>query len=234
MFRLLKLKPPHGWNAVAWELAIVTLGVLIALGAQQLADSFHWRGEVSNFRKAARAEVSGNLATFTHRREQDICTQRRLDELQRWLDSWRAGRPLKLTGPIGIPTSLVIRTGVWDSKDAETVSHMTLSEKLALAGLYTEFANSEVHRLDEREAWIQLADYDGATALDHQDMMRLQGLVTRARLRLRRIMTNSVRFTQRAAEMGIYPIPDPNWPANDPEICRPILPSGAAANPERP
>lgn len=26
MFRLLRLKPPHGWNAVAWELGIVTLG----------------------------------------------------------------------------------------------------------------------------------------------------------------------------------------------------------------
>ena len=36
MFRLLRLKPPHGWNAVIWELAIVTLGVLIALAAQQL------------------------------------------------------------------------------------------------------------------------------------------------------------------------------------------------------
>ena len=25
MFRLTKLEPPHGWNAVLWELAIVTL-----------------------------------------------------------------------------------------------------------------------------------------------------------------------------------------------------------------
>ncbi len=42
MFRLLKLKPPHGWAAVAWELAIVTLGVLIALGAQQIVEDIHW------------------------------------------------------------------------------------------------------------------------------------------------------------------------------------------------
>ena len=31
MFRMLRLKPPHGWNAVAWELSVVVLGVLIAL-----------------------------------------------------------------------------------------------------------------------------------------------------------------------------------------------------------
>ena len=33
MFRLTKLKPPQGWKVVAWELAIVTLGVLLALAA---------------------------------------------------------------------------------------------------------------------------------------------------------------------------------------------------------
>ena len=46
MFRLTKLEPPHGWNAVFWELAIVTIGVLIALGAQQFADSINRRSEV--------------------------------------------------------------------------------------------------------------------------------------------------------------------------------------------
>ena len=30
MFRMLKLKPPHGWNAVGWELVIVVVGVLLA------------------------------------------------------------------------------------------------------------------------------------------------------------------------------------------------------------
>ena len=32
MFRMLRLKPPNGWHAVGWELLIVTLGVLVALG----------------------------------------------------------------------------------------------------------------------------------------------------------------------------------------------------------
>ena len=46
MFRLMKLKPPHGWSAVVWELGIVTLGVLIALAAQQIAESLSWRQKV--------------------------------------------------------------------------------------------------------------------------------------------------------------------------------------------
>ena len=39
MFRMLKLNPPNGWRAVVWELAIVTLGVLIALAVQQWAEA---------------------------------------------------------------------------------------------------------------------------------------------------------------------------------------------------
>jgi hypothetical protein len=231
MFRLMKLKPPHGWNAVAWELGIVTLGVVIALAAQQVVEGIHWRSEMRDFRTAVKAEISDNLATYPYRNGTNRCLVGRLDELQRWLDSWRAGRPLRLTAPIGMPTSLVVRTTVWDSRDPETVSRMPLTEKLEYGSLYTEFANAEVHRLDERAAWVGLGDYDGATELDHQDLMRLQGLITRARLRLRRIDTNSVRFIKRATTLGIRPVPNPEWPPPDTDICSPILPrnGGAAA-----
>ena len=39
MFRMMRVKPPHGWNAVLWELGIVSAGVLIALAAQQWAEN---------------------------------------------------------------------------------------------------------------------------------------------------------------------------------------------------
>ena len=229
MFKPLKLTPPHGWNAVVWDLAIVTVGVLIALGAQQFVDDFHWRGEVRDFRKAVRAEISNNLATYTYRSSENRCIVARLDELQRWLDSWRARRPLKVAGPIGIPDSLLTRHDVWDGRDAGTVAHMTLSEKLEYGGLYSEFANNEVHRLDERAAWLELAAYDGATELDHQDLMHLQELITRARQRLSRMTSNTRRFMKRAAAIGIRPVPDPRWPTPDvAQICRPMLAGGGA------
>jgi len=57
VFRLLSLKPPHGWNAVAWELAIVTLGVVIALAGQKWAEGLSWNAEVRATRSALRAEL---------------------------------------------------------------------------------------------------------------------------------------------------------------------------------
>lgn len=38
-------KPLHGWRAFAGEVGVVVLGVLIALGAQQLAEWVHWKGK---------------------------------------------------------------------------------------------------------------------------------------------------------------------------------------------
>ncbi len=47
MFRLMRLKPPHGWNAVVWELAVVTVGVIVALAAQEWVEGLSWRGKVA-------------------------------------------------------------------------------------------------------------------------------------------------------------------------------------------
>jgi hypothetical protein len=226
MFRLLKLKPPHGWNAVAWELAIVTLGVLIALGAQQIVEAMQWRREVAGFRDSVRGEIAINLGTYPYRAKQKPCIKRRLEELQRWLDGWRDGRRLGITGPIGIPASRVIRTSVWESRDPGTFAHMPREEKEEYAFLYDEFANNELHRLDERAAWIEIASFDNARTLDHQDQMRLQGLISRARLRDERLDDNAQRFLKRAADRsGIHPETVSDPPVYDLRLCRRILPA---------
>ena len=61
MFRLMKLKPPHGWSAVTWELLIVTLGVLIALGAQQLLETASWREKVASAKHSIDFEINDQL-----------------------------------------------------------------------------------------------------------------------------------------------------------------------------
>lgn len=114
LFRLLKLKPPNGWNAVAWELGIVTLGVLIALGAQEFVQSLHWDREVKETRQALDAELSRNLAAFDFRMDANECLVARSAELQKWAESFRTGKPLKLKHGITPIGGFAIRTEVWD------------------------------------------------------------------------------------------------------------------------
>ena len=221
--------PVHGWRTFAGEVGIIVLGVLIALGAEQVVGDWHWRHEVADFRESVRAEMSHDLWTYPYRAQQKRCIAARLDELQHWLDSWRAGRPLRLSGQIRIPVSIVIRTSAWDGRDAATLAHMNRSERLDYGFLYSEFANNEVHRLDERAAWIDLAGFTGATSLDHQDQMRLQTLILRARLRDDRIDSNAGRFLKRAAKMGLHPVQQSDTAPIDPSFCKPLLAPEAAA-----
>ena len=40
-----QLKPIHGWRVFAGEVGIIVIGVLIALGAQQVAEDWHGGSE---------------------------------------------------------------------------------------------------------------------------------------------------------------------------------------------
>jgi hypothetical protein len=52
-------EPLHGWRVFAGEVGVIVLGVLIALGAQQLAESLAWRQKVD----AALADMNNELGS---------------------------------------------------------------------------------------------------------------------------------------------------------------------------
>jgi len=218
-------KPLHGWRAFVGEVGIIVVGVLIALGAEQMVEALHWRSEVAGFRSAVRQEVALDLGTYRFRMNENGCVKARLDQLDQWLDSWRAGRPMQLTGPISAPASLSLQTSVWGGRDANVMAHVPDDERLELGKLYDRFANNEVHRLDERETWLRLGEFDGATALDQHDLMRLRGLITRARYRDSHMTDNAVRYFHIAKEMGIVPHVQDDPPTVDPAFCRSIFPA---------
>ena len=60
-------KPLHGWRAFAGEVGIIVVGVLIALGAEQVVGSVHRAQQASNAREAVRRELEFNLARLSSR-----------------------------------------------------------------------------------------------------------------------------------------------------------------------
>src|SRR5258708_39661591 len=51
-------KPLHGWRAFAGEVGVIVLGVLIALGAEQVVEASQWRDKVSRAEAAMRLELA--------------------------------------------------------------------------------------------------------------------------------------------------------------------------------
>ncbi len=83
MFRMLRLKPPHGWNAVAWELGIVTLGVLIALGVQQWADGRETRERTGVALSAIRGELTEHYSWAFEFRVVAPCIDRQIEIIEK-------------------------------------------------------------------------------------------------------------------------------------------------------
>ena len=220
--RIRSLAPAHGWHSFATEIVVVVIGVLLALGAQQLVDDWHWRGEVADYRSAVREELAHNLGSYQRRLEQSGCVERRLGQLDAWHDALAAGRAGQLTSAISRPISYSLRSGVWRSQMPEVASHLPLQERLGYAYLYDAFENYEKHRESGRETWAQIREYEGAGRLDDAQRFRLRGLVTRARALEEIIQLNWEQIRDHGAGIGIRPRPDPTdaeWLRN---LCDPL------------
>lgn len=82
MFRMLRVRPPNGWPAVWWELAIVSLGVLIALIAQQWADGRSWSGKTEAAQGALRQELAEHYTWSVEWRVVAPCLRAQIEQLQ--------------------------------------------------------------------------------------------------------------------------------------------------------
>lgn len=212
----------HGWHPFLGEVGIIVFGVLIALGAQQLVDHVSRQADMHEFRAATDAEIGRTLGTYQARLAQDGCVTRKLDDLERWLALWQDSKGGPISGAISGPRSQQPYTSVWASRDPALMSSMTLKDRLTYSAIYDGFANNEVQRLDERVTWFELGAFEGARTLTAQDMMRLRGLLKRARWRAGNITGNSEEDLAAARVMGIK-AQTFHYPAEATrEICEPL------------
>jgi hypothetical protein len=157
MFRLLKLKPPHGWNAVAWELAIVTLGVVLALIAQQTAQSTSDRRNADAALMSMREELSYNLAFIKRRLELNRCIARRLDEVASYLDAVEAGQHPAAPRFIGHPPyPEFTRHRLEAALAAGWMSHLAPDDQALVAKAYQPLVELKQYFDNEQVAWAEL------------------------------------------------------------------------------
>jgi hypothetical protein len=162
---MIKLNPPNGWRAVAWELGIVTLGVLIALGAQQWAEARSWDAKADLARKALRSELADHHEQAVEWRVVAPCIAAQLDALeQRLMASTNRLNPAPLHSEEFYgedPYTFAIRTpgrpyddNVWQATNGEGVSSFFRNEeRLELGKHYGQAKDSD----EENDLVVQLA-----------------------------------------------------------------------------
>jgi hypothetical protein len=216
--------PLHGWREFAGEVGIIVIGVMIALGAEQVVQTVHGNSEVRQFRSAVNDELAYDLGSYKQRLMLGRCVRARLAELDHVIASDRAGRPVRMHGLSHWPVSFSLRTSVWTGRTADVEARMPLETRLAYAQIYDDLANYDVHRVDERNAWMELGEFDDAQELGRTDLMRLRGLVSKLRWIDGIILANWPEEAERGKALGIYPMRDRRDPPLDRRVCSTFLP----------
>lgn len=215
-------KPMHGWREFVGEVGIIVVGVLIALGAEQVVEAWRWKHEVSEFREALDSELGYDLGAMQYRLMQGPCVRQRLGELEQWLDESRKGSGGILSGAISLPTRLALRTSAWEARTGDISNHIPLNARLAYGQLYSNLGNFNDHSLEERGIWRELGDFDGLSQLTHDEQVRLGGLIRRERVLDFTFGLNWPLIEPLARRLSLHAVSDPADPAPFPEFCQPI------------
>jgi hypothetical protein len=168
-------KPVHGWREFAGEVAIIVLGVGIALGAEQVIEAAHWNHVVEAESQALGREVQEDRGTLMVRVMMQPCVDRRLAELAEVFRRHDAGQPLGLIAPIGRPTIFTGSKSALEMATADqSLSHMSLVRKQAIFSAYASYDTFIPIAFEERSGWRALQALDHVATLDATDWRDLR------------------------------------------------------------
>lgn len=175
-------KPLHGWREFVGEVGIIVLGVLIALGAQQLAEKIQQRSEANDARQAVRGELEVNMARLASRAAQKHCVENRMDEVQALLDKATNDQSITTPGWIGRPQYWSMQTVRWEAISQGGRAALLPANELADYGaLYSWMHSINGVMTTEQADWARLRTLEHMSSLTPQMIFELNATLQDAR-----------------------------------------------------
>ena len=178
-----KPKPVHNWREFLTELGTITLGVCIALAAEQTVEWWHWRSQVEEAKGVIATETAYNLEGAIWRVRTLGCVEQRLDTLAKVLDDAARSGSLPPVGNISSPPQHMWRSGAWESVVAsQTATHFPRQQLAALGALYKVVQRIDAHSAPDGTAWSDLYAIAGpGRRLDPSAEAQLRSALARTR-----------------------------------------------------
>ncbi len=178
-----KPKPIHGLRAFIAEVGIIVLGVLIALGAEQLVLRYHIHEQMAAGEDALTDDYASLVANARERERESPCLGRRLDELAAIIERADQTGRLPPLGDIGSPHSRTWTSLNWRSLVASGVATRFDHDKISL---YSSIATSGdvIDRAGDEELddWAVLYSMVGpGRSIDAGTRQQLYATLSRAR-----------------------------------------------------
>jgi len=183
-----KPKPVHNWREFLSEIAVVVIGVLIALSLEQAVEDWRQHQQYLANREGVRSELSYVISNLMRRKEMAPCIERRLNEVSIILDSAEAHQPFTPPNWIGSPNSFVIRTST--ESDLSRSDLFPAAEQEILGPMYSWLESVKQFQDEERLAWSHLQPMESRAILSPEMIADMRAAVGEARME-----NDRLRFT---------------------------------------
>lgn len=150
-------KPKRNWRGWLKEYAVIVIGVLTALAAQQAAEWWHWSGQYKQARENLASELAINANRGAYRVALFNCIDSRLDRAAAILDEATRTGTLPAVASIGPPQPRGWPRGAWESVIGAQVAANFPREQLVQIGLiYEQIREAAANSSQETEVWADL------------------------------------------------------------------------------
>ena len=203
-----KPKAVHGWREFFKEYAIIVLGVLTALTAEQVAEHFRWQGAVAEGRDALHREMAFDDGYMRDRLLISPCTDKSIQQLSALIEGASRTGALPKTGEGDFPGRR-LETSQWENERAsQSLTHFPRAEREVLGRYYAQIDAMKTWDDQEIEAWAHLAVLDhGPKKLGEADVAQLRVAIETARRMQFLMALNAKRVLDWSKGLGVGPAP---------------------------
>ena len=202
-------KPLHGWRQFAGEVGIIVIGVLIALGAQQVVQDVQQRSDASEAGRAVRGELEVNMSRLASRAAQKDCVERRMEEIQALLDKAASDPSITAPGWVGRPQYWSMQSVRWDAIAQSGRAALLPADDLADYGaLYSWMGNINGVMIAEQADWARLRALEHLSSLTPQMIFELNATLQDARYSNWRIKRWLMQMQPTEAKLRLRNIPN--------------------------
>jgi hypothetical protein len=117
-------KPLHGWRAFVGEVGIIVIGVLIALGAEQVVEDWRWQQKVAHTTEELDGELHRNAASAYGWLTVAPCIDAQLQAIDLALASARQSGRVQPTAPMAPPLERFSEDAWLNARALQVTDHM--------------------------------------------------------------------------------------------------------------
>lgn len=211
----------------ARDVGIIVIGVLLALGAEQIFRAFDNRQLAAEARATARVEISKGLADLALRKKAQPCVANRLEEISK-LIATSDHKGFSAPTWIGRPAFSSFDSSGWDSAtQAGRTALLSDTERAGLGAIYSALHRLDALQLQEQDVWAQLRQLEEAPQLDPLLRASVRSALQQARLLSWHINSTVVQTKGAAARLGISA--EPAFEGITSSVCMPTTTPRVAA-----